>query len=155
MPELHPELADLAFLLDDWEGSGRGNYPTVEPFTYTERIGFSHVGKPFLAYHQRTWDPDGEPLHSEAGFVRPAGSGAAELVICQPTGITEVHTGVITDAAVQFETTAVSRTPSAKEVSSVVRRVRVDGDELSYRLDMAAVGEDLQYHLEAVLKRVE
>ena len=154
MPELHPELAGLAFLLGTWEGSGRGDYPTVDAFSYDERISFAHAGKPFLSYQQRTWDPDGEPLHSEAGYLRPAGPRGAELVLCQPTGITEVHTGVITDMSIHFETTSVGRTPTAKEASMVVRRLRVAGDELSYRLDMAAVGQDLQYHLEAVLTRV-
>ena len=153
MPEIHPELGSLAFLLGEWEGSGRGDYPTVEPFTYTERISFLSAGKPFLAYRQHTWDPDGEPLHSEVGYVRPAGLEAAEMVICQPTGITEVHTGVVNGTSVRFETTLVGRTTTAKEVSVVVRHLRVQGDQLSYRLDMAAVGQDLQYHLEATLQR--
>jgi hypothetical protein len=44
-------------------------------------------------------------------------------------------------------------TPTAKEVTALGRRFRVEGDELSYSVQMGAVGQPLQHHLAAVLHR--
>lgn len=153
-PDQHPDLAPIAFLLGTWRGSGRGEYPTIEAFTYSEEVTFAQVGKPFLAYTQKTRSSQGMPLHAETGYVRPVGPDRAELVIAQPSGITEVHTGTVTGTRIDFTIQMIGLTPTAKEVTSVSRTFRVDGDQLSYRLDMAAVGQDEQFHLEAALDRV-
>lgn len=152
-PPLHPDLEPIAFLLGTWRGSGRGDYPTIEGFTYEEEIGFTHVGKPFLFYHQRTWGADGRPLHTEAGYLRPVGADGAELVIAQPTGITEIHAGPLEDRTLRLRSLQVGLTPTAVDVRSTARTITVAGDELRYELDMAAVGQPMQFHLEATLLR--
>src|SRR5271167_1230359 len=93
-PELHPNLEALAPLLGVWAGQGSGKYPTIEPFEYLEEVVFSHVGKPFLVYAQKTKAVvDGKPLHAEAGFLRAPRPGQVELVLAHPSGITEIEVG--------------------------------------------------------------
>jgi len=153
-PELHPDVAELGFLLGTWAGQGEGRYPTIAPFAYGEEIRVWHVGKPFLAYVQRTWSlGDGRPLHGEAGYWRRS-SGGVELVIAHPTGIVEVDEGGVEGTHLMVSSTAVVGTSSAKAVAQVVRQVDVEGSDLTYRVSMAAVGQPLQEHLRARLVRV-
>ena len=157
-PELHPDLQELAPLLGAWEGRGSGKYPTVEPFDYVEEVVFSHVGKPFLVYGQKTRAAtDGKPLHAETGYLRAPQPGRVELVLAHPSGITEIEVGTYTADGTTIEldmtTSNVGLTPTAKEVTALGRHFRVDGDELSYSLQMGAVGQPLQHHLAAVLHR--
>ncbi|BBY00117.1 peroxynitrite isomerase [Mycobacterium seoulense] len=156
--DLHPDLAALAPLLGTWAGRGSGEYPTIQPFDYLEEVVFSHVGKPFLAYAQKTKAPaDGKPLHAETGYLRVPQPGHVELVLAHPSGITEIEVGTysVTGALIEIElsTTEVGLTPTAKEVTALGRSFRIDGDELSYSVRMGAVGQPVQHHLAAVLHR--
>jgi hypothetical protein len=157
-PDLHPDLRPLAPLLGAWQGRGSGNYPTIEPFDYLEEVAFSHVGKPFLVYGQKTTAAaDGRPLHAETGYLRVPRPGHVEMVLAHPNGITEIEVGTYAadGATIELDMTAsaIGLTPTAKEVSALGRRYRLDGDELSYSLDMGAVGQPVQHHLSAVLHR--
>jgi hypothetical protein len=154
-PELHPALTPLAFLLGSWRGSGAGNYPTIEPFTYVEDISFVHVGKPWLLYSQRTRHAvEDRPLHAETGYFRPTGDRVVEVVMAYPTGHVEIAEASVGNGSIEIVTATLAATPTAKRVDRVERRITVDGDELHYTLAMAAVGEPLTPHLEAVLHRV-
>ncbi|MGA3254952.1 MAG: peroxynitrite isomerase [Mycobacterium sp.] len=158
LPELHPDLAALAPLLGSWAGQGAGKYPTIQPFEYLEEVVFSHVGKPFLAYAQKTRAAaDGRPLHAETGYLRVPQPGRVELVLAHPNGITEIEVGAYTVTGGLIElalsTTAIGLAPTAKEVTALGRSFRIDGDELSYSMQMCAVGQPLQDHLTAVLYR--
>lgn len=157
-PDLHPDLRALAPLLGTWQGRGSGDYPTIEPFDYLEEVVFSHVGKPFLVYGQKTRAAtDGRPLHAETGYLRVPQLGNVELVLAHPNGITEIEVGTYTSDGTTIEldmsTTQIGLTPTAKEVTALGRRLRVDGNELTYSLQMGAVGQPLQHHLAAVLQR--
>jgi hypothetical protein len=152
------EIRPLAGLIGTWRGTGRGDYPTVEPFEYEEEAIFACSGKPFLSYAQRTWSvPDGSPLHVETGYLRPAAMNAVELVIAQPTGIAEVLAGELSTrdgtTSVRLESTSMCLTPTAKNVTVTHRTFEWTREHLRYRMDMAAVEQDLQFHLEAVLTR--
>ncbi len=92
--ELNPALTPVSFLLGTWRGEGEGQYPSIRPFRYREEIRFTHNGKPFLIYSQRTEAIDtGQPMHGEAGYLRLVGEGRVEFVIAQPIGYAEISLG--------------------------------------------------------------
>ena len=153
-PALHPDVAPIAFLLGAWRGEGRGEYPTIEPFGYIEEIEFRHVGKPFLAYSQRTRaTDDGRPLHSESGYWRCTAEGALEVILAHPTGVTEIAQGRVVGTKIELGSTTLGLSSTAKQVDKLERFFEVDGDTLTYRLSMAAVGVPLTHHLSATLRR--
>jgi hypothetical protein len=116
---------------------------------------------------------------------RPGADGSVvELVVAHPTGHAEVAEGVLerhdleveqttgieTDGdvqtsamtlervaslAVELRSTSVQATASAKPVESLERRLRLQGDTLTYSLLMGAVGLAHQVHLRAELHRVD
>jgi THAP4-like, heme-binding beta-barrel domain len=173
-PAPHEALAPLLFLLGTWQGAGVGGYPTIESFRFGQEITFSHNGKPFLSYVSRSWLLDeegnpGRPLSMETGFWRPQPDGALEVLLAHPTGITEIYLGHISGTKIELATDVVARTASAKEVTAGHRLyglvwpgqgpgeqapADLAAADLAYAYDMAAVGEPLQPHLSAQLKRV-
>lgn len=157
IPPLHPDIAVLEPLLGTWAGRGKGSYPTIESFEYLEEITFGHVGKPFLAYGQRTRHADdNRPLHAETGYWRchtAGGQDVVEVVLAHPTGIVEVQQGPFDGRVFDLASVQLGATPTAKNVTQVVRRFELVGDELRYTVAMAAVGQPLTHHLEAVLLR--
>jgi THAP4-like, heme-binding beta-barrel domain len=176
-PELHPSLVPLRFLLGRWAGSGVAGYPTVPTTRFDQELSFSHNGKPFLIYTSRTWlsedqddldeereiraggaGPDavraGRPLAMEAGFWRPQAEGQLEVLLAHPTGITEIYLGAASGTRIELATDLVARTATAKEVTAGRRLYGLIGADLGYAYDMAAVGQPLQPHVSAQLKRI-
>lgn len=159
-PAPHPLLEPLTGYLGTWKGRGRGGYPTLaEDFVYAQEVTFSHDGRPFLHYEARAWllDADGLPLRPaarESGWWRMQPDGRVEALITQPTGIAEILTGRAAGGAVDLATHQVALTPTAKEVEATRRRYTLtDGDTLDFVHDLAAVGQLLQHHLAAQLRR--
>ncbi len=156
---MHPDLAPLEFLLGRWEGAGIGGYPTIESFRFGQEISFSHNGKAFLSYASRTWrlDDEGRPgpsLATETGYWRPRPDNQIEVTLAHPTGIIEIYVGEISGTRIEMITDVVARTASAKEVTAGHRLYGLTGGDLAYAYDMAAMGQPLQPHLSAHLKRV-
>jgi len=155
---LHPSLAPLRFLLGRREGAGVVGYPTIESANFGQEISFGHNGKPFLIYASRTWLLEesgkiGRPLAMETGYWRPQEGGALEVVLAHPTGITEIYIGQITGTKIELATDAIVRTATAKEVTAGRRLYGLIGADLGWAYDMAAVGQSLQSHVSAQLKR--
>jgi hypothetical protein len=166
---VHPDLEPIRFLLGRWEGAGIGGYPTIESFRFGQEIEFSHNGKPFLAYVSRTWRLDeegriGAPLGTESGYWRPQPGNQIEVMLAHPTGIVEIYLGQVSGTRIEMATDVVARTATAKEVTAGHRLYGLTGPglasgdlanaDLAYAYDMAAMGQGLQPHLSAQLKRV-
>lgn len=151
---LNPALAPVAFLLGTWRGEGEGQYPTIKPFRYREEMRFSHNGKPFLIYTQRTEAMEtGQPLHGEAGYLRLVGDGRVEFVIAQPIGFAEISLGRVDGQRIDVESASVGRTPTAKPVTSISRSLWLEGDTLRYELKMGMEGVPRVQHLVASFRR--
>ena len=154
-PVVPDALAPLAFLLGTWRGEGVAGYPTIETVGYGQQVDFRPYGKPALEYSSRTWAlEDGRPMARESGYWRLAPDGTVEVLLAHPTGIVEVYLGTVWATTIDITTDVVARTLSAKDVSSLKRRYGLVGEELMYAMDMEAVGQPMQPHVSARLRRV-
>ena len=161
---LHDDLAPLAWLVGRWVGAGLVGYPAIAGQRFGQEIVCRHDGRPFLEWRSRTWllDEEGNqvrPSATEAGFWRPvplhADGSNVELLLTHPTGIVEMYAGVAQPAKVEVRTDGVMRSPFAKEYSAAHRMYGYVNSNLMWVMDMAAVGQPLQSHVSAELKRVE
>lgn len=157
--DLPRELAPLAWLIGRWEGAGVLGYPTIESANFGQEIECFHDGRPFLEWHSHTWllDDAGEkvkPLATELGFWRPLPDGEVEFLLAHPMGIVEMYYGKTDTAKVQLQTDGVLRSPHAKEYSAATRMYGYVNSNLLWVMEMAAVGQSMQSHVSAELKRV-
>ncbi|WP_204019040.1 FABP family protein [Sphaerimonospora thailandensis] len=155
----HPDLESIAFLLGRWEGAGVIGYPTMESANFGQEVVFGHNGKPFLTYESRTWLLDAEgvkvrPLARESGFWRILPERQLEVCIAHPTGIVEIYVGEVVFHKIELRTDIVARTVTSKEYSAGHRLYGLVNGNLMYAYDMAAVGQPLQSHASAELKKV-
>ena len=153
---LPDEVAFLAGLLGSWHGTGHGCYPTMDDFDYGESMVFDHVGDAFLQYRQRSWlMSNGSPLHFERGFWRPgAVAGSVELTLAHPLGLSEISEGSFANGEITLVSRHVGRTSTGMGVVSLERSYHLDGDHLTYELDMRTDDIDTTRHLNADLRRV-
>jgi hypothetical protein len=151
----------LHLLVGAWTGTGRGEFPTIEPFEYLETLSFSSDGRPFLHYEQKTKRRRAEQAeyvssHWESGFIRLLLNGQVELTSAQSGGRLEMLIGSLEETPVglilRLQSTAFLNDPRMLETS---RTIILEGDTLYYTLNMhttAVPGDAL--HVEARLNRI-
>jgi len=157
--DLHPDLMPLAWLLGHWHGNGRGDYPTMDEYSFEQDVAFTHDTRSFLHYFSQTWvtDDAGErvrPGDLETGFLRAVGDGKVELVLAHPAGYAEVWYGEADGPRLTLTTDLVARTETAKEYTAGQRMYGLVDGSLMYAVDMAAEGQPMQSHLWGKLARV-
>jgi THAP4-like, heme-binding beta-barrel domain len=157
-PDLHPLCVPLAFLLGGWEGEGVVEYPTIQRKLFGQRIEFAQNGKPFLHYLSRSWELDegGQPLRPlamETGFWRPGEEGVLEVLLAHPTGFLEALEGQVQGARIEIATRKVVKVESAKDYRRGHRMYGLVDGRLMWVYEMEAMGQPLQPHISAELKR--
>jgi CubicO group peptidase (beta-lactamase class C family) len=112
-------------------------------------------------HEARSWllDDDGNvirPAARETGFWRPQPDGTIELLLAHSSGIIELFYGKTSgQASWELGTDAVVRTATAKEVTAGQRLYGiVNNGDLGYVEERAMVGQPLQPHASAILRRV-
>jgi hypothetical protein len=96
----------------------------------------------------------GGPRAIETGFLRPRPDGQLELLLAHPTGFVELYYGQVDGTKIELSTDAVVRTESAKAYTGGHRLYGLVEGDLLWTFDMAAVGQALQPHIWARLRRV-
>jgi hypothetical protein len=158
LPDLHPDLEPLGWLVGRWHGTGAMVWPGTPDATHVADVVIEHDGRPFLSYSSRTWrvEPDGSrgPAGpAESGFWRRgAGKFDVELVLAHPDGMVEVLVGAVAFKKVELVSDLVARTHTAASDVTASSRLYggIDGD-LAYVLERAAEGLPLQPYLSARL----
>jgi hypothetical protein len=161
-PSLHDACLALLPLVGVWRGEGEVVYPTIDgPFRYGQQVTFAHDGRPFLYYEARAWllDENGGVIRQaarETGFWRPQPDDTIEVLLTHNTGIVELYYGKPRNqTSWEFVTDAVVRTATAKEVTGAQRLYGiVNHGDLAYVEERAMVGQPLQTHISAQLKRI-
>lgn len=152
---VHPDLAELAFLLGTWRGDGEGIWPPGETFRYGEEMSFEDVGLDAIVYTQRSWElPDGDAIHLERGFVRAGGPGRVEFTLAHPLGIAEVSEGTVVGSTIEVASSSVALTSTGSAVTELRRRLEVRDGALTCELHMAMHGTELTWHVRSRLEPV-
>ena len=139
-PGLHDACLALLPLIGVWRGEGEVVYPTIESQHFGQQVVFAHDGRPFVYYESRAWllDADGKvirPAAREVGWWRPKPDDTIDKVSARSMKIVG--------------------TASAKEVNGAKRLYGlVNNGDLAYVEERAMMGQPLQPHTSAYLRRV-
>jgi THAP domain-containing protein 4 len=150
----------LRLLEGSWQGEGEGGYPTVESFTYREKLTFERRDEESLFYMQRTAKqmPGTSEFvlsHWESGFIRVLSESGLELANVQSGGRGEVLIGTIAMLAnkIRLDFTSKSMTNDERMIATT-RTFVIEGDRLQYEMSMQTNRvNQLTQHLLAVLRR--
>jgi hypothetical protein len=160
--DLNDACLALLPLVGVWRGEGEINYSTMEkPVRFGQQLTIAHDGRPFLFHEARSWllDEDGNvirPAAREVGWWRPQPDDTIELLLAHSSGILEMFYGKPRNqTSWELGTDAVVRTATAKDVTGAQRLYGlINNGDLGYVEERAMVGEPMQPHASAHLRRV-
>ncbi|XP_034237879.1 THAP domain-containing protein 4-like isoform X2 [Thrips palmi] len=115
---VNDSLKPILWIVGTWEATaGKGSFPTINPFTYCERIQFSSFGQPFLNYSSHSWHPEKKvAMHMETGYLRiKPGTDQVAFMVAHNFGLTSLEEGNISGNQVSLKSTQISRMSWAKE----------------------------------------
>jgi hypothetical protein len=161
-PNLHDACLSLLPLVGVWRGEGEVVYPTLNTtYRFGQQLTIAHDGRPFLSHEARAWllDDDNQvirPAAREVGWWRPQPDDTIELLLTHAFGIVEIFYGSPqSQTSWELATDIVMRTATAKEVNGAKRLYGlVNNGDLAYVEERAMVGQPLQPHTSAYLRRV-
>ncbi|GAA4539121.1 FABP family protein [Amycolatopsis samaneae] len=160
-PNLNDACLALLPLVGVWRGEGEIDYPTIDgPRKFAQQLTIAHDGRPFLYHEARSWLLDDEgnvirPAARETGFWRPQEDDTIELLLTHSSGIVELYYGKpLNQTSWELGTDAVIRTATAKDVTAAKRLYGLVNGDLGYVEERAMVGQDMQPHASALLRRV-
>lgn len=144
---------DLSFLIGTWRGQGEGGFPSAEDFAYTEEMTFTDAGEGVIVYREQAWDAEGEPIHSETGYLRALDDGSVDLALAYPFGVSEVMEGLVEGTKLTLASTSVGVTTHGEPVTGLTRVMEVDRGALEYETLMATPMQTMARHLKGTLSR--
>ena len=129
----------------------------MDDFDYGESMVFDHVGDAFLLYSPAEL-ADRRRVTAAFRARVPAAGSVARLGRADPRAPLGSHRGVRGDVRRRRDVVGrrgeVGRTGTGMGVVSLQRRYRLDGDRLTYELDMQTDDVGMSGHLAAALHRV-
>jgi THAP4-like, heme-binding beta-barrel domain len=105
-------------------------------------------------------EDDAEPADAEPGdeaapsAADPSPGTELEVLLAHPTGFVEIYLGTVRGPRIDLATDLVARTSTAKEYTAATRLYGLVESDLLWAMDMAAMGQPLQSHASARLKRL-
>ncbi|XP_056453637.1 peroxynitrite isomerase THAP4-like [Gadus chalcogrammus] len=159
--KLDKAVSSLDWLLGNWESvePGKGSYPSLKDFRYTEDLHFAQMGQPIINFMFNASDAETKKiLHRECGFIRmQTGTNRVAFIIAQNSGLVEVEEGELVGKKLSLHTQALARPsfakePHVKEVSRVFQ-LQPDG-KLEQTLSMSTDKQPMTQHLHVTYSRL-
>jgi hypothetical protein len=157
---LRPVLERLHAWCGNWEGEGRGEFPTLAPFSYRELLVLTaNLPRGFVRFEQWAWKRpvDGGPesaSHHEVGAMVADADGLVLSTIQNGTRyerLRGVETTLSDGLQVDWRSEADAADP---RLVRSTRQFRWSGDTLTCEMSMELAGvQGLRPHLKAVLRR--
>lgn len=150
----------LELLIGAWRGTGKGEYPSIEPFTYVEEIKFQDNGfRDVIQYEQCTWLDTNRtsPSHWETGLIRLLSEHEIEIINAQIGRRVEVLVGEVLPKGQRRFVVDLNSITIANDARMVgtQRHIEISGDQLHYTMSMAMTKvPTMTHHLQATLRRV-